>query len=363
MFQQVKASLSIDEEKMHDFLGKVVGDFGATLSSVLGYIGIKLGLYKALAESNGMTPDELAQKTNTNERYIREWLINQASGGYIEYDPNEQTYSLTAEQNAALTNEDSQFYVGGGFYLIKALINASPRITENFQNGNGMLWGDHDPDLFLGTEKFFRPGYKFHLISEWIPALTGIEEKLKSGAKVADVGCGHGASTILMAEAFPNSNFFGFDMHKESIEMAEKRAQEAGVADRVNFKVADAAAFPNEDFDLICFFDCLHDMGSPEKVARHAFETLNDEGSVLLVEPMAGKKIEDNFNPIGRTFSAASTLCCTPNALATGGDALGAVASDDALKSRFTAGGFTEFRRATETPFNRVFEARRSRSG
>lgn len=359
MSQTVSTATSFDEEKINEFLGKVVGDFGAALSSVLSYIGLKLGLYDALAESEGLTPAELAEKTNTTERYVREWLINQASGGYVHYHAQTGKYSLLPEQKIALTDESSPFYVGGGFYVIKAMMNAQPRITEAFQNGGGMLWSEHDPDLFIGTEKFFRPGYQAHLIAEWIPALTGIEEKLNSGARVADVGCGHGASTIIMAEAFPNSQFFGFDNHEASIEKARQKAEKAGVADRVKFEVASASDFPGENYDLICFFDCLHDMGDPAGAAKRAFENLGDGGSVLIVEPMAGNKVEENFNPIGRTFSGASTLCCTANSLALGGPALGAVASEDALKETVLSGGFKQFRRATETPFNRIYEARR----
>ena len=358
MSQPVQAA-AINEEKMNAFLGKVVGDFGASLSSVLSYIGIKLGLYNAVADSDGLTSAELAQKTNTNERYVREWLVNQASGGYIEYDPATKKYSMTAEQKTALTDEDSPFYVGGGFYVIKAMAAAQPRITEAFQNGGGLLWGDNDPDLFIGVEKFFRPGYHAHLTAAWIPALTGIEEKLKTGAKVADVGCGHGASTIIMAQAFPNSTFYGFDNHDKSIETARRKAEEAGLSDRVHFAVANAGDFPDEKYDLIAFFDCLHDMGDPAGAAKRAFETLADDGSVMIVEPMAGNTTEENFNPIGRTFSGASTLCCTANSLALGGPALGAVATEDTLRETVLSGGFTQFRRATETPFNRIFEARR----
>ncbi len=354
---QATVSASFNEEKLHEFMGKVVGDFGAALSSVLVYIGLKLGLYDALANSDGLTPAELATKTKTTERYVREWLLNQAASGYVEYDDGK--YSLSAEQKLALTDESSLFYVGGGFYVVKAMMNAQPRILEAFKNGGGMLWGEHDADLFVGTEKFFRPGYQMHLVAEWIPALTGIEEKLKSGAKVADIGCGHGASTIIMAQAFPNSRFYGYDNHPASIKNAWARAEKAGVADRVSFEVATAQDFPDEDFDLVCFFDCLHDMGDPTGAAKRAFETLNSDGSVLLVEPMAGNTTEENFNIIGRTFSAASTLCCTANAIAQGGTALGAVASEDALREAVQSGGFSQFRRAAETPFNRIFEARR----
>lgn len=358
MSQTASTATSFSEDKMNNFLGKVVGDFGASLSSVLVYIGMKLGLYDALAESEALTPAELAEKTNTTERYVREWLINQASGGYVEYDAQTGRYSLSPEQKIALTDETSPFYVGGGFYVIKAMTNAEPRITEAFKNGGGMLWGEHDPDLFIGTEKFFRPGYQMHLVAEWIPAMTGVEEKLKTGGKIADVGCGHGASTIIMAQAFPNSQFFGFDTHEASIKYAQDAAEKAGVADRVKFEVANATDIPNENFDLVCFFDCLHDMGDPAGAARRAFETLGSDGSVLLVEPMAGNTVEENFNPVGRTFSAASTLCCTANSLALGGIALGAVASEDTLRDVVLSAGFTQFRRATETPFNRIFEAR-----
>ncbi|CAN5598668.1 class I SAM-dependent methyltransferase [soil metagenome] len=358
MSQTVSTTTSFNEEKLNDFVGKVVGDFGAALSSVLVYIGMKLGLYDALAEAESLTPSELAEKTNTTERYVREWLINQAASGYVEYDAENKKYSLLPEQKLALTDETSPFYVGGGFYVLKAMSRAEPRITEAFQKGGGMLWGEHDPDLFIGTEKFFRPGYQAHLVAEWIPALSGVEEKLKAGGKVADVGCGHGASTIILAQAFPNSQFFGFDNHEASIENARAKAEKAGVASRVKFEVASASDFPDENYDLIAFFDCFHDMGDPAGAAKRAFETLDADGCVLLVEPMAGNTVEENFNPIGRTFSAASTLCCTANSLALGGVALGAVVSEDALRETVLSGGFTQFRRATETPFNRVFEAR-----
>ena len=359
MAQTVSTNAPFNEEKLQNFLGQVVGDFGAALSSVLGYIGIKLGLYNALGESDGMTSAELAAKTNTTERYVREWLLNQAAGGYVQYDAESGKYSLSPEQKVALTDETSQFYVGGGFYVVKAMVGAQPRIIEAFQKGGGMLWGEHDSDLFVGTEKFFRPGYQAHLVNDWIPALTGIEEKLNAGGKIADVGCGHGASSILLAEAYPNSQIFGFDNHEPSIKHAQSAAEKANVANRVKFEAAAAADFPDEQYDLICFFDCLHDMGNPTGAIKHCFETLKSDGSVLIVEPMAGNSVEENFNPVGRTFSAASTLCCTANAIAQGGTALGAVASEDALKETVLAGGFKHFRRAAETPFNRIFEARR----
>lgn len=352
-------SSPINEDKMHAFLGKVVGDIGAALSSSLAYIGQKLGLYKALAEGGPATPAALAQKTSTNERYVREWLINQASGGYVDYDPATGTYSLAPEQAVALTDESSPFYVGGGFYVAKAMTGAVSRIEDYFRTGGGMLWGEHDPDLFVGTERFFRPGYGAHLIASWIPSLTGIEDKLKAGGKVADVGCGHGSSAIIMAQAYPNSRFWGFDSHSASIETARKRAQDAGVSDQVTFAVANAGEIPDEQFDLVAFFDCLHDMGDPVGACKRASEVLAPEGSAMIVEPMAGNTTEENFNIIGRTFSGASTLCCTSNSLAQNGPALGAVAPESAIRAVVIAGGFTEFRRSTETPFNRIFEARR----
>ena len=350
---------TINEDKMHAFLGKLVGDFGSSLSSSLAYIGQKLGLYKALASAGSATPAELATATSTNERYLREWLINQAAGGYVEYDAASGRYSLSPEQAMALTDESSPFYVGGGFYVVKAMTNAVNRIEDHFKNGGGMLWGEHDSDLFVGTERFFRPGYAAHLIASWIPALSGTEEKLKAGAKVADIGCGHGSSTIIMAQAYPKSRFWGFDNHEKSIATARQRAVDAGVSDRVTFAVANASELPDEQYDLVTFFDCLHDMGDPVGACKRAAEVLATDGSVLIVEPMAGNTVEENFNIIGRTFSGASTLCCTSNSLATNGPALGAVAPESAIREVVLSGGFREFRRATETPFNRIFEARK----
>ena len=350
---------AVDQNKMMEFVGKVVGDFGAAMSASLAYIGQKLGLYKALAQGGPMTPAELAERTGTTQRYVEEWLVNQASGGYVSYDAGSGRYGLEPEQAVALADESSPFFVGGGFYLVKALTQATPRIESYFREGGGMKWGEHDADLFIGCERFFRPGYTMHLVGEWIPSLTGIKEKLDAGGKVADVGCGHGASTIIMAQAFPNSEFYGFDSHDSSIEHARRAAEEAGVSDRVHFEVARAEDFPGENYDLVCFFDCLHDMGDPHGAARHAYEAVAEDGSVLIVEPMAGNTVEENFNIVGRTFSAASTLCCTSNSLAFGGPALGAVAPEDKLREVVTSGGFSQFRRATETPFNRVYEARR----
>ncbi len=348
----------INEDKMNQFLNKVVGDFGAALSSALVYIGQKLGLYKAMTEGS-VTPEELAARTNTNERYVREWLINQAAGGYVNYDATSGRYSLANEQAVALTDESSPFFVGGGFFVVKAMTQAVERIEDHFRDGGGMLWGEHHPDLFTGTERFFRPGYTAHLTSSWIPSLTGIEERLKSGAKVADVGCGHGASTIIMAHAFPNSAFWGFDNHPASIARAQQAAKAAGVSDRITFEVTSAADIPDNQYDLIAFFDCLHDMGDPSGASKRAAQVLSADGSAMIVEPMAGNAVEENINPIGRTFSAASTLCCTSNSLALKGPALGAVASEERIRETVLSGGFKDFRRTAETPFNRVFEARK----
>ena len=349
----------INEDNMNQFLGKVVEDFGASFSSSLAYIGQKLGLYKALAANSPLTPAELAAKTNTNERYVREWLMNQASGGYVEYDTATGRYTLNPEQAVALADEHSPFYVGGGFFVVKAMTQAVERIENCFRNGGGMLWGEHHPDLFIGTERFFRPGYTAHLVTSWIPSLEGVEEKLKAGAKVADVGCGHGASTIIMAQAYPNSQFWAFDNHNASIEHARRLAQEAGVEDRVRFEVESALTIPDNQYDLVAFFDCLHDMGDPIAACRRTAEVLTSDGTVMIVEPMAGNTVEENFNAIGRTFAGASTLCCISNSLALNGPALGAVASEEAIREVVLAGGFKHFRRATETPFNRIFEARK----
>jgi SAM-dependent methyltransferase len=349
---------AFNQSKVEAFLGKAVNDFGAAVSAALVVIGDKLGLYKAMAGSAPLTSVELAQRTGTNERYVRDWLVNQAAGGYVDYDPETQRYSLPPEHAMALADDRSPFFVCGGFQVITAMMKSSGRIAEAFQTGKGMFWGEHDDDLFEGTERFFRPGYAAHLISSWIPALEGVKAKLEAGAKVADIGCGHGASTLIMAQAFPNSRFFGFDNHAPSIIHARKAAFTAGVADRVTFDIAGATNFPGSGYDLVAFFDCLHDLGEPTGSLKRALETLAPNGTTLIVEPMASEKVEGNFNPVGRVFSGASVLCCTPNAIASGQTALGTIATEEQLRMVVTSAGFTRFRRATETPFNRVFEAR-----
>jgi 2-polyprenyl-3-methyl-5-hydroxy-6-metoxy-1,4-benzoquinol methylase len=350
----------LDEAKLQAFMGRVVGDFGATLSTALAVIGDRLGLYKALAAAGPLSAAELAAHTGTSERYVREWLINQAAGGYVEYDAATGRFSLPPEQAAALADESGPYFMGGGFQLVSAMIAAEPRIRTAFRTGEGMGWGEHDAGLFEGTERFFRPGYLGNLVGAWIPALDGVEEKLRRGCSVADIGCGHGAATIIMAQAFPASRFWGFDSHAPSIARARQAAAEAGVAARARFEVADAVTYPAplSGYDLIAHFDCLHDMGDPVGACTHALRSLAADGTVLIVEPMAGERIEENFNPVGRVFSGASTLCCTPNALAQGGAALGTIATEAQLRAVVTSAGFTRFRRAAQTPVNRVFEAR-----
>ena len=349
----------IDESKLHAFLGQMVGDLAGLLGSAMTYLGDRLGLYKAMADGVPVNSEQLAAKTGAAERYIRDWLVAQAAAGIVEYDPATGAYRLPPEQALALTDENSPAFVGGAFQGMIAVSRALPRVLENMRTGGGMGWGEHDPDLFEGTERFFKPGYIGNLVPAWIPALEGVQAKLEAGGVVADVGCGHGASTIIMAQAFPNSRFVGYDYHEPSIVRAREAATEAGVADRVEFQVATSADFPAGPYDLVAFFDCLHDMADPVGAAKRAFQTLKEDGSVLLVEPMAGTTVEENFNPVGRLYASASVLVCTPNAVAGGGKGLGTIASDSDLAAVFTEAGFGRFRRATETPFNRVFEARK----
>jgi SAM-dependent methyltransferase len=344
----------IDTKKVEAFLGRVVTDFGAAFSVALSFMGDRLGLYKAMAYAGPLSVAELAKKTNSSESYIKEWLVNQAAGGYIEYDAAIGKYYLPDEHAIALTDENSPFYVAGGFQAISAMIKAEDRIERSFRSGKGMKWGEHHHDLFEGTERFFRPAYLGNLLDNWLPAVSDIKERLNDGITVADLGCGYGASTIILAETFPKSKFIGFDNHEPSI----KEANHAVVSKKLNnltFAVSGAQDFKAK-VDFITFFDCLHDMGDPVGALKNCLNQLKPNGVVMAVEPMAGRKVEENFNPVGRVFSGASVLCCTPNALATGGYALGTVASDDELEKVARTAGFTRFRRATETPFNRVFE-------
>jgi 2-polyprenyl-3-methyl-5-hydroxy-6-metoxy-1,4-benzoquinol methylase len=351
---------AIDSAKLNQFLGHVVGDLGAAMNAALVRVGDKLGLYKGLAAGGAQTPGELAQRTGTQERYVREWLCAQAAGGYLVYDAKSGRFSLSPEQGAALADETSPAYMPGGFQIVEAVVRAVDRAVENFKNGSGMAWGDHAHCLFEGTERFFRSGYIGNLTTSWLPALEGAEAKLTRGARVADVGCGLGASTILMAKTYPKSRFWGFDAHGASIETARQRAEAAGVADRVVFEVARATHFPGTGYDLVAHFDSLHDMGDPAGAARHVRSALDADGTWMLVEPFASDRIEDNLNPVGRVYYAASTMLCVPASLADGGPraALGAQAGESRLRAVAVEGGFSRFRRATETPFNIVFEAR-----
>jgi 2-polyprenyl-3-methyl-5-hydroxy-6-metoxy-1,4-benzoquinol methylase len=351
--------MSINEEKLNQLLGQFLNDFGAVFHGAMVVIGDKLGLYKALAEAGPITAKDLADRTGTAARYVSEWLASQAAGGYVTYDGASGCYSLTEEQAFTMANEDSPAFLPGAFQLAVAAVKSEGKIEQAFRSGEGVGWHEHDPELFRGTERFFRPGYAANLMTSWIPALDGVEEKLKAGARVADVGCGHGASTILMAKAFPKSTFLGFDYHGRSIEFARKAASEAGVSDRATFEVAKAKDYPGRDYDFVTFFDCLHDMGDPVGASAHVLETLKGDGVWMLVEPFAGDKLEDNLNPVGRAFYGASTLLCTPASLSQEvGLGLGAQAGEARLREVVTAGGFSRFRRATETPFNLVFEVR-----
>jgi len=351
--------MSINQEKLNDLLGRAVVDVGAILHAALVMIGEKHGLYKALAEDGPLSSEELSIRTNTSERYVREWLASQAAGGYISYDAEKKQYSMTAEQSFTLAQEDSPAYLPGAFELALSAIKAESNILERFQTGSGLGWHEHDQGLFRGTERFFRPGYIANLVESWIPSLEGVEEKLKRGAIVADVGCGHGASTILMATAYPKSKFYGFDYHPESIEVARMRARTAGVTDRVSFDIAKAQNFPGNEFDLVANFDCLHDMGDPVGAAKHTLRSLKKDGTWMIVEPYANDQLEQNINPVGRLYYSASTMICTPASLSQEvGLALGAQAGEKRIRDVVVKGGFTHFRRATETPFNIVFEAK-----
>lgn len=351
--------MSIDEAKLHELLGTAVTDFGATFHAALVVIGDRLGLYRALADGGPLTSTELAERTETAERYVREWLRSQAAGGYVTYDPETDRYDLTPEQAAALADESSPAFVAGGFESAVATLRSTEAIEEAFRTGDGVGWHEHDTGLFKGTERFFKPSYATHLIDEWIPALDGVDEKLEAGARVADVGCGHGASTILMAQAYPESTFVGVDYHDGSIETARERAKEANLSDRVRFEVAEAKTYNGTTYDFVAMFDCLHDMGDPVGVAAHVAETLDEDGTWMIVEPYASDDVEENLNPLGRAFYSASTMLCTPNAISQEGEhALGAQAGEARIREVVTAGGLSRFRRATETPFNLVFEAR-----
>lgn len=349
--------MQVDEQRLNAFLGKAVGDLGAAVSAVLVSIGDELGFYKALA-GGSLTASELAAKTGTSERYVHEWLANQAASGYVEYDAASGRFALTPEQALCLADPDGPADLPGAYAIVRDLFHVRDRALENFRSGRGMEWGEHHPCLFHGTERFFRATYNTNLLGSWLPALDGVVDKLKAGARVADVGCGHGASTLLMAQAFPSSSFVGVDYHPASIDTARQRAQAAG-ASNVRFEAADATSYGGGPYDLIAFFDCVHDMADPAGAARHARESLRADGHAMVVEPFANDRLEQNLNPVGRVYYGASTLVCVPVSLAKRGPALGAQAGEGRLRDVFvTQGGFSRFRRATETPFNIVLEAR-----
>ena len=353
------ATPTIDEQKLEQFMGRFVQDMGAAATAPLVVIGDKLGLYKAMADGAPVTPAELAERTGCRERYLREWLCQQAASGYLEYDAADATFRLPPERALALAHDDSPAFIPGAFQLIAAIVKDEPHITERFRSGEGFGWHEHDHDLFEGTERFFRPGYLANLVESWLPSLEGVVEKLEAGARVADIGCGHGASTILMAQAYPASTFVGTDYHEGSIEAARRAAERAGVADRVTFEASAAKALAGGPYDLVCVFDALHDMGDPVGAARHVRTQVADDGTWLVVEPFAGDAVEDNLNPVGRIFYAGSTMLCTPASLSQEvGLALGAQAGEQRLAEVLNEGGFSRVRRSAETPFNLVLEVR-----
>ncbi|HWZ50582.1 MAG TPA: class I SAM-dependent methyltransferase [Granulicella sp.] len=357
---QAATAASVDPVKLEEFMQRFVGDLGAAMSASLVVLGDELGLYRAMdAAGHPVSSAELAAMTDTDERYVREWLSAQAAAGYVQYQADVRLFSLSPEQAFALAQEDSPAYIPGAFQIASAMVKDEHKIAEAFRSGVGVGWHEHHPSLFEGTERFFRPNYAANLTGKWLPALEGISERLVRGARVADVGCGYGASTILMAQAYPNSRFFGFDYHQDSIERARERARQAGVGDRTSFQVATAKDFPGENYDLVTFFDCLHDMGDPVGAAAHVRKTLASGGAWMIVEPFAHDRLEENLNPVGRVFYAASTMLCTPASRAQEvGLALGAQSGEKRMREVVTAGGFGSFRRAAETPFNLIYEAK-----
>jgi SAM-dependent methyltransferase len=351
-------TMQIDQDKLDKFMSQVLGELGAGMNAALVLIGDRLGLYKAMAGAGPMTPAQLAAKTATDERYVKEWLSAQAAGGFVTYDAASKTFTLPNEQAFALAVEDSPAYLPGAFQIINSVIKDVPKLLEAFRSGEGVGWDEHDAALFEGTERFFRPNYAAHLVSDWIPSLNGVAAKLKTGARVADVGCGHGASTVLMAQAFPNSKFVGFDYHGPSIGWARRSAARTGTKN-ASFEVATAKDFHGAKYDFVTFFDCLHDMGDPVGAAQHVHEMLTPGGTWMIVEPFAGDRLEENLNPIGRVFYSASTMICTPASRSQEvALCLGAQAGESQIRDVVTQAGFTRFRRATQSPFNLVYEAR-----
>jgi SAM-dependent methyltransferase len=348
----------IDQEKLSEFIGKVIHDWGAAGGVFITFIGDRLGLFKTMAETGELTSEELANKTGTHPRMIKEWLAAQAAGEYVIYNSINGTYTLPSEQALALTNENSPAYVTGFYHSLVSLFKDEEKIIEAFKTGKGLGWGDHHHYLFEGTEKFFKPNYVANLTNSWIPSLENVEPKLRNGAKVADVGCGHGASTILMAKAYPNSQIIGFDSHKPSIEWAQREAENEDLQN-LTFEVANSTDYPSDDYDLVTFFDCFHDMGDPAGAARHVLQTLKKKnGTWMVVEPFANDKLEENLNPLGRVFYSISSVVCVPASLDENGPALGAQAGEQKITELIKSSGFSKVRLATQTPFNLVFEAK-----
>ncbi len=350
--------MELNETKLNELLGKVVTEMGAAANGSLVMLGDKLGLFKALANSEAMRSEELANATGTTERYVREWLGAQAGSGYIMYDAQSDSYSMTPEQAAVFGDETSPVFMTGAFYAISSVYQDEEKIEKAFKTGEGVSWGDHSSCLFCGTEKFFSPSYSHNLVQNWIPSLNGVEDKLLAGAKVADIGCGHGASTIVMAKAFPKSQFIGYDFHDKSVEHAQAEAEKCGLTN-ISFQLATAKDFPGEAYDFITFFDCLHDMGDPVGAMAHVKKSLKPDGTCMVVEPFANDTLEANINPVGRAFYAFSTTLCVPCSLNQEvGLALGAQAGEKKLKEVIELGGFSQVRKATETPFNLILEAK-----
>jgi SAM-dependent methyltransferase len=341
------------------FMGKMLADMGAAMAGATVVMGDRLGLYVAMSEAGPVDAAHLARLTGTSERMVAEWLAAQATSGYVTYDPASGLFSLSPEQAMVFADEDSPVFLAGGYGTVASAWRDEPRIADGYRSGRGLGWHERDPCLFCGTERFFRPSYRHNLVQSWLPALKGVTAKLEAGATVADVGCGHGASTLIMARAYPKSRFIGFDYHPASVAAAREQAAREGLSDRVSFEVGAAQQVPAQGFDLACCFDCLHDMGDPTGAALRLHDALKPDGTLMVVEPLARDRLEDNMNPVGRVYYAASAMICTPASLNQPGQAgLGAQAGPGRLSAVIREGGFHDVRVAAETPFNMVLEAR-----
>ncbi len=351
--------MTVNQHKLNALVERLFGDLSAGYGGVMVSIGDKLGLYKAMAGAGPLSSQEVARRSGCAERYVREWLNSQVAGGYIDYHPAAATYELTPEQTTVLADDSSPVFLPHAWQVVASMWADEPKSRAAIKTGRGMSWGDHDERLFCGVAAFYRNAYSASLVKEWLPALTGVTEKLDRGAMVADIGCGHGHSTVLMAKAYPNSRFWGFDVHEGSITAAQKIAREAGLEDRVTFEVATSNTYPARSYDLICFFDCLHDMGRPIDAVRHAMKALAKDGTLMLIEPFARDRVEENINPIGRLYYAASTTMCCAHAISENGThVLGAQAGLRQLEDVLKEAGLKSIRKAVETPFNMVLEAR-----